>query len=599
MAVVDPTTKKRFLRRVRNRRRGALEIGQQADQKIDKLLLRRFDRLVSVRRFVLLWVGLFIVLFFATFAQFRGLAQHYQTLQPVPGGLYSEGIVGTFTNANPLYASGAADVAVSRLVFSGLFKYDIENKLVGDLATSYQLDRTQRIYTVILRQNVRWHDGKPFTADDVVFTYNTIQTLGAQSALYSSWRDIKVSKLDNFKVNFELPNTLSSFPYAMTNGIVPKHLLEEIPAEQLRSALFNTMPVGTGPFVWRFVEVSGTTSSAVSDRRQRITLAAFDKYWQGRPNLDGFNLITFSGEMQLVEAFNQKQINAIGGLESLPKSLAGDDSVQTYVTPMTSAVMAFFNNSRPILKSANVRRALVSGVDQRKALNLTPYPTLAVDQPFLRGQVGYTPGLSQLSYNSEAANSLLDKEGWVRDVGGQRLKGDQPLVFDLNSQDTQNYSLAAKFLQQEWTELGAKVTVHYYDSDELQGSIIANHDYDVLLYGINLGVDPDMFAYWDSSQASINSQGHLNLSEYKSKTADQALQAGRTRADPQLRIIKYEGFLKAWRKDAPALALYQPNFLYITRGPVFGYERRALNSAADRFYNVDDWMVRQKRQTTE
>lgn len=599
MAVVDEDTKKRFLRRVSKRRRGALELSLQADQKIDRLLLRRFDRLISVRRFVILWVGLFVVLFFATFAQFRDLSRHYQSLQPVPGGLYSEGLVGTLTNANPLYASGAADVAVSRLVFSGLFKYDTDNNLTGDMAEGYNLDETQKRYTVQLRKNIIWHDGKPFTADDVVFTYQTIQNLGAQSALFGSWRDIKVSKQDTFTVIFELPNSLSSFPHAMTNGIVPKHLLEDIPAEQLRSASFNANPVGTGPFVWRFVEVSGSASSATTDRRQRITLAAFGDYWQGRPKLDGFNLLTFSDETRLIEAFKQKQINAISGLESVPDELNNDDALQTYVTPLTSAVMAFFNNSRPILNNANVRKALVGGVDASKVNNLTPYATKKVDQPFLRGQVGYNAGLAQLPYNLEAANKLLDEEGWVRGADGLRMKGGQPLALNLSSQDTTNYSATAKFLQKEWAKIGVKVTVNYYDGDELQGSIIGNHDYDILLYGISLGVDPDMFAYWDSSQASITSQGRLNLSEYKSSAADQALQAGRTRADLKLRAIKYEEFLRAWSKDAPALALYQPNFLYITRGPVFGYERKALNSGADRFYSVDNWMIRQKRQTID
>jgi len=599
LAVVDDETKKRFLRRVSKRRRGALELGLQADQKIDKLLLRRFDRLVSVRRFVMLWIGLFVVLFFATFAQFRDLSRNYQSLQPVPGGLYSEGIVGTFTNANPLYASGAADAAVSHLVFAGLFRYDSDNNLTGDMAESYSLDSAQKRYTVHLRKAVKWHDGKPFTADDVVFTYQTIQTLGAQSALFSSWLDIKVSKQDAYTVNFDLPNSLSSFPHAMTNGIVPKHLLADVPAEQLRSTPFNAKPVGTGPFVWRFVEASGSVSSAASDRRQRITLSAFSDYWRGRPKLDGFNLLTFSDETRLIEAFKQNQINAISGLESLPDELKTGGSIQTYVTPLTSAVMAFFNNSRPILSSINLRQALVSGANTHEVVSLTPYATKKVDQPFLRGQVGYNSGLAQLPYNPEEANRLLDAEGWLRDATGQRSKGGLPLAFNLSSQNTQNYSMTAKFLQEEWAKIGVKITVNYYDSNELQGGIIGNHDYDILLYGISLGVDPDMFAYWDSSQASITSQGHLNLSEYKSSTADQALQAGRTRADPKVRAIKYQEFLKVWRKDAPALALYQPNLLYITRGPVFGYERKALNSAADRFYNVDSWMIRQKRQTIE
>jgi peptide/nickel transport system substrate-binding protein len=574
-----------------------VELGQQADQQIDKLLLRRFNRLVSVKRFVLLWVGLFVVLFFATFAQFRDLGHYYQKLQPVPGGLYSEGLVGTFTNANPIYASGAADVAVSRLVFAGLFKYDTNNLLVGDMARDYRIDKTQKRYIVHLKKGITWHDGKPFTADDVLFTYHTIQNLGAQSALYGSWQDIRVSKLDDYTVIFDLPNALSSFPHAMTNGIVPKHLLQNIPPEQLRSAAFNSRPIGSGPFMWRSVEVSGSVSSANSDRRQRIALAAFNDYWNGRPKLDGFNLLTFTDENKLIEAFKEKQINAISGMESVPGALEGDDSMQTYVTPLTSAVMAFFNNSRPELNNVNIRKALVSGVDARKSLNLTPFTTKRVVEPFLRGQTGYNAGLAELSYDADFANRLLDEEGWKREPGGQRVKDGKPLAFSLSSQNTENYSLTAKFLQKEWAKLGVKVTVNYYEGEELQGGIIGNHDYDILLYGISLGVDPDMFPYWDSSQANINSQGHLNLSEYKSSLADQALQAGRTRSDPSLRAVKYKEFLKAWRKDAPALALYQPNFLYITRGPVYGYQSDSFNSAADRFYNADQWMIRQKRQT--
>jgi peptide/nickel transport system substrate-binding protein len=116
-------------------------------------------------------VLLFIILFFATFLQFRGLAKYYQTLQPVPGGLYNEGIIGTFTNANPIYAAGAADTAVSRLVFSGLFKYNNKNQLAGDLAENWNLGSDNKQYIVHLRKNVKWQDGRPFTADDVVFTY--------------------------------------------------------------------------------------------------------------------------------------------------------------------------------------------------------------------------------------------------------------------------------------------------------------------------------------------------------------------------------------------------------------------------------------------
>lgn len=593
MAGLSKQTKQRLKRRLNRQRGDALALSAQADQKIERLLIRRFDKLVSVRRFVGLWIALFLVLILTGIYQARSLSVYYQTLQPAPGGLYTEGIIGSFTNANPLYATGAANAAVSHLVFSGLFKYDINNQLVGDLAQNYSLNEAQTRYTVHLKHNLKWQDGTPFTADDVVYTYKTIQNIEAQSPLYASWQGITVSKQGKYTVNFDLPNALSDFPYSLTNGIVPAHLLKDLPPEQLRSAPFNTSPIGTGPFVWKFIEVIG---SSKADQQQRISLAAFDNYQAGRPKLDGFNLITFSDDQHMISAFQAKQINAMSGLENLPEQLKDDKNLRVYVTPLTTEVMSFFNNSGTILSDANVRRALVEGTDRRNLATLFDEPVRLADSPLLKGQLGYDPALTEPAYNLADANQLLDKAGWTRDNNGQRHKNGQALAFSLSAQDTPNYAKTAQYLQQQWAKLGVQLQVRYFDRDELQASIIGNHDYDVLLYGVSIGVDPDVYAYWDSSQAAITSQGHLNLSEYKSKAADQAIEAGRTRSDPTIRAVKYKAFLTQWTKDLPAMALYQPNYLYISRGPVFNFKRQAANSSGDRYYNVDNWMVRQKRQ---
>lgn len=594
MQVVDDKTKERFQKELQVRQKEAVAFGVQADDHIDRLLIKRLSRLADVRRFVILWTLLFVILFFATFLQFRNLSKYYQTLTPVAGGIYNEGVIGTFTNSNPLYATGTADTAISRLVFSGLFKYDKQNVLVGDLAKEWKFGATQKQYLVTLKKDVKWHDGKTLTADDVVFTYKTIQNIEAQSSLYSSWQGIAVSKVDNLTVLFDLPNSLTAFPYSLTNGIVPSYLLKDIPPEQLRSAPFNINPVGTGPFQWKYVQVTGTKSE---ERQQRITLAAYKKYHGGQPKLDGFNLITYRDDISLTNAFRDKQLNAISGLDSAPSDLENDAAINIYATPLTSAVMAFFNNSKPVLNDVNVRKALASAVDRTKITNLSTHPLKVVDEPLLKGQLGYDSAETQLPYNPDLANQTLDKAGWVKNAQGIRAKGAQLLTFSLVSQDTQNYASSASYLQREWTKLGAKVNVNYFSSDELQTQVIANHSYDVLLYGISIGVDPDVYAYWNSSQASITSQGHLNLSEYKSTVADQALEFGRTRDDPTLRVAKYKTFLNAWKSDVPALALYQPNYLYISRGPVFNFERKAFNSTADRFYDVNQWMVRQKKQT--
>jgi peptide/nickel transport system substrate-binding protein len=592
MVGINDKTKKRFVRRLRHRRTTAVALGQQADQQIERLLIRRFDRLLSVRRFVILWVCLFLLLILAGVLQTRNLAKYYQSLQPVPGGLYTEGLVGNFTDANPLYASGAADTAISRLVFSGLFKYDTSNRLVGDLAKSYSLSADQKRYTVYLKSGLTWQDNVPVTANDVVFTYKTIQNIEAQSPLYSSWQGITVTKQDNYVVNFDLPNALSDFPESLTNGIIPYHLLKNTPVDQMRSAPFNTVPVGTGPFEWKFIETTGSNST---DREHRISLAAFKHYQAGPPKLDGFNLITFSDEQHMQAAFKAKQLTAMSGLETVPSDIANDKGVRVYSIPLTTEVMAFFNNSRPILNDGTIRRALVESVDRSQLNSLFDQPVQLADSPLLKTQLGYDSSLAEPAYNLGDASQLLEQAGWIEGTDGIRTKGGQTLSFTLTAQDTSNYTQAAQFLQKQWARLGAKVGIQYYDLTDLQTSIISNHDYDALLYGINIGIDPDVFAYWDSSQAAITSQGHLNLSEYKSSAVDQAIEAGRTRSDPTIRAVKYRAFLTQWDKDLPALALYQPNYLYVTHGPVFNYERKSANSGADRFYNVDQWMVRQKR----
>jgi peptide/nickel transport system substrate-binding protein len=590
---IDDATKKRWRRGFKRRRTEAAQMGQAADEQIERLLIRRFDRLISVRRFIFLWVGLFVLLIFCNLVQLRALSPYYQVLQPTRGGLYSEGMIGTFTNANPIYAAGTANQAVSRLVFSSLLKYDNNNNLVGDLAKSWDINDTQTKYTVHLNKGITWQDGKPFTADDVVFTYRTIQKPEAESPLYPGWKGINVSKIDANTVSFDLPNTYSAFPYSLTNGIIPAHILEKVPANQMRSAPFNTQPVGTGPFEWKFVEV---TSNTTADREQRISLAANAKYHGGKPKLDGFSLVTFNDEQKLVNAFNKKQLNAMSGVESPAQKVSKDANVHVYSTPLTGEVMAFFNLSHPGLDNAASRQALVSAVDTKKLATKLDYPVRLAEGPLLKGQIGYDPTVTQLPYSLDKANQLLDGLGWTRNAAGQRMANNQPVQFILFSQDTPEYTKVAQFLQKQWSALGVKIVVNYRNSDDLERYVIPGHDYDILLYGVSIGVDPDVFAYWDSSQANPGSAGHLNLSEYKSKAADQALEGARTRSDTATRVVKYHNFLAAWTQDAPALALYQPNFLYVSNGPVFNYERKTTNTSADRFYNVTDWMVRQQRQ---
>lgn len=245
--MIDRTTKLRWRRRYRLGRRQVEDYSQQAEEHLDRHFFKRLNKIVGIRRFIISWLLLFALLIGITIAQIHGLSSYYQKLEPTSGGTYNEGIVGNFTTANPLFATSDVDASVSKLIFPGLFKYNQNDQLVGDLAQSFISNSSADTYTVLLKNNIEWQDGAPITAQDIVFTYQTIENPNVGSPLFNTWSGVKVIAINANTVQFTLPEPLSSFPYSMTNGIIPKHILGSVNPIQLRDLTFNTLnPIGAG-----------------------------------------------------------------------------------------------------------------------------------------------------------------------------------------------------------------------------------------------------------------------------------------------------------------------------------------------------------------
>lgn len=578
--------KLRFRRRLRRRQKQVEDLSLQAEAGLERNFLRRLANLAKVWRFLTAWIGLVLILTACLIAQIEGLSQHYQSVQPVPGGTYTEGIVGTFTNANPIYATTEVDSTVSHLLFSGLLTYDNQNRLVGALASSWDVNDLGTVYTVHLKPNLQWQDGRPLTADDVVFTYRAIQNPDAQSPLAGSWQGITVAKKNAYTITFTLPNPLSSFPYMLTNGIIPAHAFEGMAVNDWRSADFNSVhPIGSGPFSWGALQVQ---NHGLDNTQILIALKPYTGYEGGKPKLDSFIVHTFTDQKDMVKNFKQHQLTAIA-LPELPASLMHDKSVQHYSLLITGATMTFFNTSTGVMSDPQVRHALIQGTDTVAILKSLGFATKAVREPLLRGQLAYDPAYAQAAYDPVGAKAALDKAGWTVGADGVRSKNGVPLEVSLYTSDSAEHKNVSYQLARYWTALGAKVHVHPQAADDLQTTLNA-HNYDAVLDSIAIGVDPDVFVYWDSSQTDPRST-QLNLSLYKSATADASLEAGRTRLDPTLRTIKYRAFLQAWQQDAPALGLYQPRYLYLTHTKVYGLDATTVNTGTDRLNNVQNWMI--------
>ncbi|PID31916.1 hypothetical protein CR970_03510 [Candidatus Saccharibacteria bacterium] len=565
------------------------DISSQAEQHFDRHFSRRISNLVDVRRFVASWVVLMTLLIGFLVYQLIALPTQHEGFRPVSGGIYTEGIVGSFTNANPLYVATPVDSAVSRLLFGSLLKYDSAGRLTGDLAVRWSVDEEGKTYKVVLREGLQWHDGAPLTADDVAFTYKTIQNPDAKSPFFAAWQGVDVQVRDDRTILFTLPNVLASFPHALTNGIVPKHLLADTPAGQLRSIKFDTVnPVGSGPFRWEAIEVTGERPET---RQTQIALIPFVNYHGGMPQLDRFRIHTFNDTETMVASFKDKEITAMSGLSAVPSELEGQENVVDYDIPYMGEVGVFFRTSAELLGDAKVRQALTHSIAHKDVVDILPYPAAAARSPLLKFHLGYNQDIQQLSFDMAKAVELLDGAGWTVGEDGLRQKDGKKLTLNLLTQASDEFEAVAASLREQWATVGVQVVVHTLPDEDLQRAV-KQREYDMLLYGIAVGADPDVFAYWHSSQADAVSSNKLNFSDYKSDVSDKALEDGRTRTDPELRTQKYKPFLEAWRDDAPALMLYQPRYIYISNDRVGGFYVRLLNTSTDRYATVEQWTIR-------
>ncbi|HEY5268063.1 MAG TPA: ABC transporter substrate-binding protein [Candidatus Saccharimonadales bacterium] len=589
--MIDRATKLRWRRRIKRSRLQVEDYNQSAEVNLEKNLFKRLHRLNDVKRFIFIWIVLIVLLIGITIFQVSNMSQYYQKTGYSSGGDLNEGAVGVFTNANPLFATGDVNSTISNLLFPGLLKFNQKNQLVGNLAKSWSVDSLGENYTVTLKPNLLWQDGQPLTASDVVFTYQMIENPDVQSTLFNNWYGIKVTEVNSSTVKFTIASPLSSFPNELTNGIIPMHIFASIPTNQLESSPADyTNPIGSGAF--KLASLTSSQNSSNGDTQEQIDLVPNNYYYLGSPKLNAFNLIAYSNQADMLSAFKNQNIQAMIGLDNISSSLAKDSSVYTYHIPITAETMVFYRNDSNILSDSKVRKAISEAIDTNQAIDQLSYPALPIKGPLLPTMVGYSSAYNQVTDNVKDANQVLDSLGWKAALNGYRYKGTQQLELSLYTQNTPDYLNVAQSLISQWKKIGVKVQLVKLSSLDVK-SVIAYKTYDMLLYSIAVGVDPDVFAYWDSAQAQANSVPGLNLSLYKSTTADDSLTAGRTRLDPALRAIKYVPFLQSWQTDYPALALYQPNYLFVTRPKISGFNPYIINSVTDIYTNVNNWEIRQ------
>jgi len=518
---------------------------------------------------------------------------------PSSGGSLVEGEIGSARFLNPLLTLSDPDEDITALVYSGLTRQMPDGTLTPDLAEQYSISSDGRVYTFALRPDVIFHDGTFVTSADVVFTIQRAQDPAINSDRRADWSGVVVSAPDERTVVFTLPRAYAPFMQNTTLGILPKHLWENVSVKEFPFSMFNTHPVGSGPY-----KVDKITEDATGAPLQ-YDLEPFKKYALGAPYLKRISFVFFPNTEELIEGLNDGTVDAAASLSPEDMNAVKRDDISVAQVTLPRVFGIFFNQSHnTALAELAVRRALDAAVDKDQIVKsvLTGRGSILngpIPPGLLDGKAPATPqkitditssAISAQEARLENARAILQKGGWVFDgasppAGGWK-KGDKTLSLTLATADQAELVATARAVVADWQALGAQVTLQIYPISELNTNIIRPRNYDALLFGEVVGPELDLYAFWHSSQR--NDPG-LNLAMYANQKTDSILSDARATIDERARNNFYREFEKAIVADTPAVFLYAPDFLYIVPDDLSGIELGALRSGAERFENAYQW----------
>ena len=562
-------SKKRGQKAIKKFSRLSEDVVTSSEAHIKKNVFHRLSHIGDVRLFILEWGLLIFALFMLALTQSFWFTDSYSVVSYTKGGTYTEATLGKVNSLNPLFASTNSEKTLSKLMFLGLTASDSSGHIGNTLAKSVKSDGTAKIWTVKLKDDLKWSDGEPLTVEDVTFTAELIKGLGQVSSYYSNLNNVEVSVNAEGEIIFKLPAVYSEFDSALDFPILPKHVLENVDSTTLLESSFSTNPVASGPFSFNAQRSVGTTGESI------VYLTANPNYYRGEPKIGSFVVHAYLTTDDIKTAINSGTVSATAELLPTDAEDVASRTVYEKQTAINSGVYLFMNAKSGVFKNRDARKAVQTGLDISEIRTLIG-DELPLDYPILKSQLDLDTWPSLPARNFESAKSV---------VSGLDKK-----TIRLVTISTGYFPTILEDIAEQLESLGFEVIRAIEDpGQDFLVNTIAGRNYDILIYEIELGANPDLLVYYHSSQATQNG---LNLSNYNNSVADDLIISARETTDENVRRQKYEAFLNRWIEDAPAIGLYQVNLSYFFDKNVKPFsEDVSLVVATDRFSDVRFWGV--------
>lgn len=564
--------KKRGQRFLRQFLRISIKASAEGKEHIKENLIQRFSHIQNIRLLILEWSLLALALIMLAATQAFWFSSSYASDVFVDGGSYTEATVGRVNSMNPLFATTNSEKVLSKLMFATLTEVDYSGNPGLGLIKSLRAEEDGKIWKIKLRDNLKWSDGEPLTNEDVLFTIDLIQDPAVKSIYDSNLEGVKVAESEDGEIIFTLATAYADFATALEIPVVPKHILEETPAKNLIENDFSTLPITSGPFSFNALQTMTGNDEEV------IYLSANPNYYLGKPMLNSFAVHTYAERESVINAVNNGSVTATAELSGLDANRVTSGAFIKKDSGVAAGVFIFFNMTSANLKNVNLRSALRQGLDI-SAIRTTAPDTIALNYPFTNSQIQLSNYPQIPDYDFETAKTKIDG-----------IKGESQLHFEMATVKSGYLPDVANKVKEQLEALGVEVQLTTYEeTQDFIANIIAKRNYDILIYEIELGADPDPLPYYHSSQASTSG---LNLSNYNNALVDDLLVGARETLDPKLRAKKYESFLNYWVSDVPAIGLYQANLTYIYNKNTRAYGNDVrLVTAIDRFSDILNFAV--------
>jgi len=508
-------------------------------------------------------IFLLVLILIAIIFKVRGCYLAQLPIKPDVGGVYREGVIGNPDLISPLLAENQAEKTLVKLIYQSVYQYNNQGKLTAKIAKSLKANKSKNQYQLILRTGLKWSDNKPVIAQDLVATIKMTKQLDYQGPWQGSWQGIYVNAKDEKTVNFSLIRPNYSFKELLTMPIMPAHILKDIDPKKFSLHQINQKPVGSGPYK--------IDNIIYQENSSQVLLTPNPNFNSVKPYISKLVIYCYPDYQQMIQGLRQGQISAVSFIYPKDYEELKNPDLKLRMVNLPQITAAFFNLKSKKLKSLVLRQALVWSINKQALL-----------KKVLRNQ--------GVMINSPLPLQVKNPD-YYPNKAKKILKKNNPKLRLVTSVDPVQTEMAEE-LASQWQGYGLKIEVISLSPKEIGLMIQSDKNYDILLFGQNLGLPSDLFSFWHSTQIADG----FNLSLFQSSGVDKILEQIDVTTNKKARIKLEKQAASLIKKSYSALFLFRANYLHLVPEDIKGIRTKIkASSPIDRFYNIESWYLKEKR----